>query len=199
MMPPGLTISTRGREQLALQLGHPGDVGRRLVPADVGVAADRAGGGAGRIEQHGVLRGWRSPFARIGDHDLGLEPQPREIVSQPLGALGGDLQRRDLGATDAELRGLAAWRGAEIAHLSAGDVAQKARGQGGRRILHPPGALAVARQLLDRAAGGAAHRCSKIIIASSRSAHRSTSCRTVRSSGGSPRCAAAIALVRASP
>ena len=158
MTPAGSSMRDRGVEQLALQRGEAGDVGRRLVPGDVRMAADRAGRGAGRIEQQARDRRRRAPVARIGDHDLGGELEPREVRAQPLGAPGRDLERDHPGAGGGELRGLAAGRGAEVEHAAAGDVGQQAGGQRGGGVLHPPGAVAIARQLLDRAARRAAQR-----------------------------------------
>ena len=148
------------------RLRAAGPAARPSWPRRPASCASRCRGGGGscrsRCRAH---RAARHPAGAGGRHSsasattTSASSRSRARLSRSRSARFGEIStRRDLGAPDAKLRGLAAWRGAEIGHLSTGEVAQKAHRQGGRRILDPPGALAVARQLLDRAADGAPHR-----------------------------------------
>ncbi len=67
-----------------------------------------------------------------------------------LDPLGIVVERRDLVAGLHQLRGLAAGRGAEIEHGGARREAEQPGRDGGGGILHPPAALGIARQRLDR-------------------------------------------------
>ena len=79
------------------------------------MAADGAGRGAGRIDQHAVERAVAAgPFGAIGDDVVGLQRQPRKIVAQPRHPRRRTIDRGDARAGLRELRGLAAGRGAEI-------------------------------------------------------------------------------------
>ena len=120
--------------------------------------ADRAGGGTRRIEQHVADRPGRSPGERIGHLDPGLELEALEIAAQAAGPPVRQLDRGHCGARRGQLRGLAAGRRAQIDHSAPAYVAEQPRRQRRGGILDPPGALGVARQLLDRAARRAPHR-----------------------------------------
>ena len=132
------------------------DVGLALQPGDVGMAADRAGGRAGRIEQHGVERPGL-PFGRR-----------RRRPSRPPGRAARDFRarassrfaERSTAVTRApacgKLRGLAARRGAEVGDRFAGDIAEQPGRQRGGGVLHPPGALVDSRAA---ARPGPARRC----------------------------------------
>ena len=77
------------------------------------MAADRAGRGAGRVQQHGVERR-RLETQRVGDYDLGAKAQALEIGGEHLEPLGRAVDRRHVGAGGRKLCGLAARGGAEI-------------------------------------------------------------------------------------
>jgi hypothetical protein len=110
-------------DQPLLELGQLGDVGGLLEPGDVGVAADGTGGGAGGIQQHGVERLGRHPFAGIALLHLGLQRQALQIGLQSAETRGGDIDRPDLRPGMGELRGLAAGRSAQIGDALARHIA----------------------------------------------------------------------------
>ncbi len=121
---------------------------RRIVPVAVqGASSSRRATGAGG--RHSRASATTTSAARSSR---------ARFCAEPLGPLRGGLDRDHLGAGGGELGGLAARRRAEVEDRSAGDVRQQAGGQRGCGVLHPPGALAIARQLLDRAARRAAQR-----------------------------------------
>ena len=156
----GLDQLDRAVEQPPLQRGERGDVGFALEPGHVGMAADGAGRGAGRIEQHGVERP-ALPFQRVGGDGLGCK-RSRARFSRSAAEPGGRaIDRGDVGAGDGELRGLAAGRGAQVGDCFAAHVAEQPRRQRGGGVLHPPGAFAEARQQRDRAMRERAHRAGR--------------------------------------
>ena len=160
-MPPGRQQRDCAIDQPALQAGERGDVGRRLEPWHVGVAADGAGRGARRIEQHGVEFLVRRPFGDVGADQIGVERQPGEILRKPFEPRGGAIDRGDAGPGGGELRGLAAGRGAEIGNAPAANLAEQPRRQRRRRVLHPPRAFDKAGQRGHRAMRDGAHRAGR--------------------------------------
>ena len=74
-------------EHLRLHGRERADVADSLDPRDVGMAADRAGRRAGRIEQDRV-EGRRVEGQAVADGDLDRKPEPLEVLGQPLHALG---------------------------------------------------------------------------------------------------------------
>ena len=147
-------------EQAILGKGEAVDVGFVLQPGDVGVAAQRAGTGAGGIEQDGVELLIGRPLARVGSDQFGRQAGARQILAQPLHAPGRDIDRSDRCTGGDELQGLAAGRRAKIGDPLAHDIAQQAGRQRGGGVLHPPGTFGKARQLGDHAADRAAYRAS---------------------------------------
>ena len=141
-------------EHARLQLGHAGDVVGALQAQDVGMAADRAGGGAGGVEHDRVEGAAGRPGGGVGLDDLGGEGEPPQVVAQAIEARCRYVDGGDAGAGGGQGCGLAAGRGAQVGDVAARDVAGDARHQGGRRILHPPGALGVAGEVLDAAVRG---------------------------------------------
>ena len=77
------------------------------------MAADGAGRGAGRIEQHGVERP-RLPLRHVGGDGVGGEPEAGEVLRSRSEPGRRAVDRGHLGAGGGELRGLAAGRGAEV-------------------------------------------------------------------------------------
>ena len=162
----GLTFRTpplaaEALQQSLLQRRQRGDIGFLPQPGDVGVAADGAGRGAGRVDQDAVEAFAALsplPLGGVGHHGLGFQRQPRQIVAQPRHAARRTVDRGDARAGVRELRGLAARRGAEIGDGLAGDVAEQARRQRGGGVLHPPMAFGEARQHRHRALQQRAHR-----------------------------------------
>ena len=122
------------------------------------MAADGSGRRAGRIEQHRVERAPRRPCRGVGLDELGLELQPLEIGPQPCEPRLREIDGGDVGAGRGELRRLAAGRRAQIGDRAASDSAEQAGGQRGGGVLHPPGAVRIAGEILDAAAGGKPHR-----------------------------------------
>lgn len=143
-------------QQPLLQRVERAEIGFVLQPGDVGVAADGAGRHAGRVEKDRIE--WTAvPFGRIGRHASGFEREPREIVPQAREPPGGTIDRGDMRARLRELRGLAARCRAQIGDGFSGDVAEQPRGNRGGSVLHPPRALAKARQHGDRPMQQRAH------------------------------------------
>ncbi len=70
-------------EQARLQRAQLRQIALVLEPGDVGMAADRSGRKAGRIEQHGVERP-AAPFGCVGCDDVGRQVQAPEIVDEAL-------------------------------------------------------------------------------------------------------------------
>ena len=115
------------------------------------MAPDGPGAGARRIQQHRIERGGRGPAAQIGGDQLGRQPEPGEVPGDPFEPPGRNIERRHLRPRGGELRGLAAWRRAEIGDPPALDTAVEPREQGARgerrsRVLYPPAAGFVAGQ-----------------------------------------------------
>ena len=131
-----------------------------LEPRHVGMAADGAGRGARRIEQHGIER-LCVPLRDIGADQIGCERQPREILGKPVEPRGRTVDGGDVGAGGGELRGLAAGRGAQIGDAPAAHVAEQARRQRGGGVLHPPRAFGKAGQRGHRAMRDGAHRAGR--------------------------------------
>ncbi len=151
----------RRRQEPFLHAAEPGHVVGRLEMRDVGMAADRAGGGAGRVEQNEARRLRGLPPDRVGDMGFRRQPQPLEVEGEPLDPARRLVERDDMRARGGELRGLAAGRGAQIEHDLAGNVAEELRRQRRRRILHPPRATGIAGQRGDRPAGLAPQRSAR--------------------------------------
>ncbi len=108
--------------------------------------ANRAGRGAGRVQQHRIE--WAAlPLGCIGADRLGSEAEPRQILPQPAKPRLGAVDGGDARASGGELGSLSARGGAEIGDGSVGDIAKESGGKRGGRVLHPPGALIVTRQL----------------------------------------------------
>ena len=109
---------------------------RRMVPVAV----------QGASSTHGVEGEPGRPGGGVGFDDLGGEREAAQVLAQALEARRGDVDGGDAGAGCGQGRGLAAGRGAQVGNVEAGDIAGDARHQGGAGILHPPGALGVARR-----------------------------------------------------
>ena len=108
----------------------------------VGVAADGAGGAAGRVEQHGVERRRRAPAAASAATDVRRQgaagPGFRAAGRAAAASRSTAVTVRTRGG---ELRGLAAGRGAEIGDALAGAAASRRRRQRGGGVLHPETSL----------------------------------------------------------
>ena len=132
----------------------------------IGMAPNRPGRGARRIEQDGVDRMIRPPGQRIGGNRLDPQLQPVEIGHQPIEAAGRAIDRGHLRAGIGELCGLAAGRGAKIDDLPALDapapnaIEQPHRHRRGG-VLDPPRPLGITRQRHHRAARGPAQRAGR--------------------------------------
>ena len=162
--------------------------------------ADGAGGGAGRVEQHGVER-LRLPLRGVGLDDLGAKASAAP-GSPAAGASRGSERSTAVTCAPAlrKLRGLAARRGAQIGDGLAAHVAEKARRQRGGGVLHPPCAVVEAGQLAAPArCEVSAHGAGRQHSPPSLAAQPAASSFTVRSSAGSRACAAAMARAVSSP
>ena len=114
------------------------------------MAADGAGGTAGRIDEDGVGRFRRAPVDGVGGHLFHIETQPPEVAGEPLQPALRAVDGGDPGAGEGELRRLAAGGGAEVDHPHSRHRTEQPGGQGGSGILYPPGALVVAGQVAHR-------------------------------------------------
>ncbi|MPL60779.1 hypothetical protein SDC9_06341 [bioreactor metagenome] len=148
----------RALEQRRLQREERLDPRRILDEGQIGVAPDRAGGRAGRVQKHGVEGCGGLPVERVGGDGLGLQAAACEVLAHPFHPRGRDVERGDLGPHGRELQRLAAGCGAEIEHPRAGGGGEHLRRHRRRRVLHPPGALGKARQFRDLRAGGKPQR-----------------------------------------
>ena len=90
------------------------------------MAADGAGGGTGRINQH-EGRG-QFDIARIGLDNFGIQLGARQILRDAGGASRINLHRHHLGTHCRQLHGLAAGRRAQINHPLAAHIPQQGRG-----------------------------------------------------------------------
>ena len=117
------------------------------------MAAEYAGGGAWRIQQHRVQRLWRLPCAGIGADQLRRKAQPAHIVLQPAQARSRAFNAGDRGARSQHLRALASRRGAQVGNGFARPGRQDHGGQRRSGILHLPGALGKTRPFGNRAPG----------------------------------------------
>ena len=108
-------------------------VRRALDPGQVGMAADRAGRGAWRIEQH-EGRGRVRPESRAHRPAISVAASlvRSRFSASRRSAIGFALDRDDLCAARRQLHGLAAGRGAQIDHRLARDIAQQTRRQRSR-------------------------------------------------------------------
>jgi hypothetical protein len=108
--------------------------------------SQHAGGRAGRVDQDAVERLALPPAggcAGIADHDLGVQPQPHQVLADAFGALGIDSSAvRSISRAFEQVAGLAAGCGAGIEHahpsLEVGQIGGHLRGavlHGERAIL----------------------------------------------------------------
>ena len=90
------------------------------------MAADGAGGAAGRIEQHEVEGRLGRPAAGVGDDGLDaiLQVDAGDVGAHHQRPLGVHLDGGHAGAGGGELHRLAAGRRAEVQHSASRDVAQ---------------------------------------------------------------------------
>ena len=95
-VPPGRVKPDRALEQARLEGGKLGNVGLGLAPGNVGMAADRAGRGAGRVQKDGVERA-RLPGLDIGDDQCRGKIDAPQIVAQPRHAGVEAIDRGHLG------------------------------------------------------------------------------------------------------
>ena len=136
-------------KKAALERHALGRIVLALQVQDVGVAADGAGRAARGVEQHRVEGAARIPGGHVGFHDLRRKRQAREVFIETCEPRGRMIDGRHLGASGRKLGRLAAGRGAEIGDAKASDVAEETRGKRRGRVLHPPGAVRIAFEILD--------------------------------------------------
>ena len=127
-----------------------GHIGGALDPGQVGMAADGAGGGAGRVDQH-ERRGLRSTSRASLATKVAVRPVRARF--SPIRASRAASRSTAMTCAPArrQLHGLAAGRGAKIDHFPARDIAQQQHRQGCGGILHPPIAVGKAGQVFDAA------------------------------------------------
>ena len=112
--PAGFKQCDRLLQQPLLQRGQRADIGFLPQPGHVGMAADGAGRGAGRIDQDAVGASPSPCHSAASVSRFRLQRQPRQIFAQPRHAGRRAVDRGDARAGLRQLRGLAAGRGAEI-------------------------------------------------------------------------------------
>ena len=136
----------------------------------VGVAADRAGGRAGRIQQDRIIRP-TGVVQRVPDDAGGRQAGAPEVLPDPVHALPGVVQRGDLRPGGGQLQRFAAGRRTEVEDILARLRVKKSCGQGRGGVLYPPVAGVEPAQRRDlprinepnaargqqRAAGGPGH------------------------------------------
>ena len=153
----GLEERRRALEHAGLEVGQRADVPRPLQPRNVGVAADGSGCRAWRVEEDSIEQVRRRPTQQVAGDELGGELQPGKVGGKTFQAGGGNVDRGDARAGQRERRRLAARRGAEIGDPLAGHRTEEPRRQCGGGILHPPFAIRVTGQRLDRPRGNEPH------------------------------------------
>src|SRR5262249_50574441 len=139
----------RLRHEPTLQGRERRDIGRALEPGDVGMAADGSRRRAGGIEEDGVERAW-PPLHDVGRDRFGRELEASEVLPQPFESPWRAVDGDDAGAGGRELGGLATRRRAQIRDAAPAHVAEELRRQRRGGVLHPPGALGIARELRYR-------------------------------------------------
>ena len=137
---------------------------RQLVfaapPADVGIAAQRAEPGAGRVHQHAVEHGGeRQRLEQVGLHDADIGGAARahrapQQIDAPIADVAGHQQAAAVHERG-ERRGLAAGRRAGVEHARQRPIAGQQRHQLRCLVLHHEPALLQARR---RGAGGLRRR-----------------------------------------
>ena len=93
MTPPGLVSEIALSRSCACNLMRDDEVAGPLCPGDVGVAADGAGRAAGRVDERGVERR-RLEGERVGDDDVGVEPEALEVLREHFQPLGRSVDSR---------------------------------------------------------------------------------------------------------
>src|SRR5438067_2210782 len=88
----GLRQGGRAVEQPLLQADELRKVTLALEPADVGMAADRAGRGTRRVDQYGIERA-ALPFGRVGGDHVGMQAEPHQILAHTHEPIGRALDR----------------------------------------------------------------------------------------------------------
>ena len=160
MTPPGRVSAIALSSSWRLQLDERGEIARPLGPGDVGMAADGAGRGAGRVDQRRV-EGRRVEGERVGDDDLGMKPQPLEIGGEHFQPLGRAVDRRDAAPAAASSALLPPGAAQRSTTRMPGARVEQPRRQRGGGVLHPPFALRVAFELGDGRMGVEPHRAGR--------------------------------------
>ena len=157
------------------------------------MATNCARGRTGRIEENGVELFLRLEGERIGHDRLRLETGWFEIVAEALKPVGGIIHGSDVRTGGTKLERLAAGGPRTGQESFCRQLTQETRLNGARRILHPPGTIGISSQSFN-GAWAFFNRTLPVgkISPPRRSAHVEASLGTVRSSGGSIMCAAAI-------
>ena len=116
-------------QQPVLRLRQRAHVARPLEVRHVGVAADRSGGAARRVQQHGVERLGGRPLGGVGLHQFGLQMPMPQVLLQPRQPRRVTLDCDDGCASRGKLRRLPAGRGTEIGYVFAGRAASNLAGR----------------------------------------------------------------------
>src|SRR5262245_46607316 len=122
-------------QETLLYLRQPGELLLALDEWQFRMAADRAGGRTGSIEQHGSEEGTGGKGQDVGEGECGFARQAIEILPYTSHARRRLVDRRHARATRSELGRLAARRSTEIKDGLACDISQKSHRQSGGRIL----------------------------------------------------------------
>ena len=163
----------------------------------VGMAADRAGRGARRVEQHRLDRLLRTPGQRIGRDRLDRQVEPLQVGDQPIETAGRAVDRRHLGAGVASCAVLPPGAAQRSMTSQPGNIAEQSRRQRRRRILDPPGALGIAGQVGHRAARRRGATCRSAAASPASVSHHVSADRRAMSGRAAPPCRCAVAIARA--
>ena len=140
-------------QELFLAQGQGLDVAGAAQQGDVGVAAQRARGGAGGIEENSVSQDLRFPSQNIGGDDLGGELCAVQIGSDAGQARLVAVHSGDGGAGGGKLHRFATRGGAKIEDGLARNLSHQLCGKARGGILHPPVAFSKTSKAREVGAG----------------------------------------------
>src|SRR5262249_59153760 len=115
---------------------------------------------SGGSEEYGVYRACPR-LHYVGRYRFGRELEASEVLPQPFESPWRAVDGDDAGAGGRELGGLATRRRAQIRDAAPAHVAEELRRQRRGGVLHPPGALGIARELRYRSVRDRAHRAGR--------------------------------------
>ena len=133
-------------QNAGLQGGELVAVARCFEAQHIGMAARGAGCRTRGIEEDAGPLPFGLPERGVGGDQFGCKIDAGKVLAHAFQTGPGAVERGDPRAHGGKFHRLAAGRGTEVEHFGACDLAEQARGDGRRGVLHPPGALIEARQ-----------------------------------------------------